>query len=162
MKGNVSLSLGVNSNNGGSFLTDSYGHGTMVAGIIGAVGNNNIGISGVCWNVNLVSLRADGEDGQENVEAVINAINYAQEKHINILSFSGGFYDKKITEEQMIALYNAINDYRGLFICAAGNDGKELINQLYPQTFRLKNMIVVGSSTQANLPAGDSNNSTTR
>lgn len=36
-------------------LTDEFGHGTHVSGIVGAVGNNNRGISGACWDVNLIS-----------------------------------------------------------------------------------------------------------
>lgn len=54
---NVSNTLGYSSelDQSGGHLVDSNGHGTKVAGVIGAVGNNNKGISGVCWNVDLIS-----------------------------------------------------------------------------------------------------------
>lgn len=154
--GNVDTELGRNSQQG-SFLADSEGHGTMVAGVIGAVGNNGKGISGVCWDVDLVSLRADGSNGKEDVDEVIKSIEYAQTNNIRILNFSGGFYNTDITNTQRDNLKNALEAYGGLLICAAGNDGKELTNQLYPQTFGLENVIVVGSSTAGDVPASDSN-----
>ncbi len=41
----------------GTKLTDEAGHGTAVAGVVGAEGNNSMGITGVCWNVDLVSIK---------------------------------------------------------------------------------------------------------
>ena len=58
---------------------DQNGHGTHVAGIIGAVGNNRIGISGVCWNVKLLSVRALDAQGYGTIDDVIGSIDYITE-----------------------------------------------------------------------------------
>lgn len=71
-------------------FTDSNGHGTHIAGIIGAVGNNNRGISGACWNVTLVSLKIYDSDGESSTDAIANAIQYANQKNIDIINFSSG------------------------------------------------------------------------
>ena len=44
------------------FPRDKIGHGTACSGIVGAVGNNNIGISGVCWNCKIMSLQVFDEN----------------------------------------------------------------------------------------------------
>lgn len=54
------------------------GHGTHVAGIIGAEGNNSKGITGVCWDVTLVSLRVFDDFGNGNTGNIVKAIEYAQ------------------------------------------------------------------------------------
>ncbi|MBO5715783.1 MAG: S8 family serine peptidase [Clostridia bacterium] len=100
---------------------DSSSHGTHVAGIIGAVGDNEIGISGVNWNVSLVQMRAT--HAPNIMIAIINALKYASEiwdtnKRIHIINFSLGF------SSPSELLENAIRDYcnkGGLFICATGN-----------------------------------------
>ena len=63
-------------------VTDNHGHGTHVAGIIGAVGNNNTGVVGVNWDVEIVPIKAfDDIDGDGVAEAadyyILDAINYA-------------------------------------------------------------------------------------
>lgn len=55
---------------------DQNGHGTHVAGIIGAIGNNGMGIAGVCWNVKLLSLRVLDSQGYGSIEGVIAGIDY--------------------------------------------------------------------------------------
>ena len=55
---------------------DQNGHGTHVAGIIGAVGNNGKGIAGVCWNVKLLSVRVLDENGYGSIDDVIGGIDY--------------------------------------------------------------------------------------
>jgi subtilisin family serine protease len=132
-------------------------HGTWVAGILGAKGNNNLCISGVNWNCKLVSLRVDGEaEGfidefgnsqpgcQEKLSLVISAINYAQNNNIPILNFSGGF------SNESSALRNAINGYDGLLVCACGNDGNCLdVNPVYPACYDCPNIISVGATNSS-------------
>ena len=55
---------------------DQNGHGTHVAGIIGAVGNNGLGISGVCWNVKLISVKVLDSQGYGSIDDVIGGIDY--------------------------------------------------------------------------------------
>ena len=152
---NASLSCAFNSNlNTG--LEDLLGHGTHVAGIIGASGNNNCGIAGACWSVDLVSLRVAQSNGM-GVDASLldDAVNYATLNNIPILNMSiaGPYFD--------FDLFDAIFDYPGLVICAAGNsalnlDGNHGI-QMYPVCFLGNNIIAVGNSTENDTKASDSN-----
>src|ERR1043165_569082 len=67
-------------NNGTIFSgADSESHASHVAGIIGAVGNNNRGITGVNWSVNLMSLKFLDADGFGDTLDAIRACNYAQQ-----------------------------------------------------------------------------------
>ncbi|MBE6976053.1 MAG: peptidase [Ruminococcaceae bacterium] len=136
-------------------LADSHGHGTHVAGIIGAQGNNEIGVSGTCWNVQLVSLRVANADNSLNVAAVIDAIYYADEEGIPILNYSGGGTQ---LSEAAIARRVAISNYFGLFVCAAGNNGTNNdITPFYPSNHGLPNLISVGASTEFDTVASFSN-----
>ncbi len=150
---NVNTSLGCGSDYSSDpyYIGDTQYHGTMVAGIIGAKGNNGIGISGVCQNVSLVSLRADGNvfdarEGMylEDADCVIKAIVYATNNNIPILNFSGGFYgDDELRRDRM---KNAINNYKGLLIVGSGNKNLDVDSTaMYPQDFDCDNMIVVGA-----------------
>ena len=56
---------------------DDEGHGTHVAGTIGAVGNNGTGVAGVNWQVSLMALKFLGADGSGSTSAAIAALNYA-------------------------------------------------------------------------------------
>ena len=122
--------------------TDTNGHGTGVAGVIGAIGNNGIGISGVCWNVKLVSLKVFAPGYLYLKTAVMLAVNYAEANGISILNFSGttGAYDE--LEK------STIETYSGLFICSAGNYNENIdlsSTPHYPARYSLPNMIVVGA-----------------
>jgi len=117
-------------------------HGTHVAGIVGAVGNNNgEGISGVCWNVKLVPLQViDPSSGSFPILKVINAINYATNHGIPVVNYSAGWSTNHAQEKQ------AISQYPGLFVCAVGNDDKNNdTNPDYPSNYRLPNIIAVGA-----------------
>ena len=100
-------------------LVDPNGHGTHVAGIIGAQGNNKEGVSGVCWDVRLVSLRVFDEYGGSSSAYIAKAIHYAASENIPILNLSGGGYIYDIREKTL--LQAALENYKGLFVCAAGN-----------------------------------------
>ena len=55
---------------------DDYGHGTHVAGTIGAVGNNGLGVAGINWNVKMIPVKALDSSGSGNLSSVISAMNY--------------------------------------------------------------------------------------
>src|SRR5262249_17056604 len=56
---------------------DDQGHGTHVAGTIGAVGNNGVGVVGVAWNVRIMALKFLDSAGNGTVANAIRALNYA-------------------------------------------------------------------------------------
>lgn len=127
-------------------LVDNLGHGTYVAGIIGAEGDNQIGITGVCWDVTLVSLKvSNDDDGSMSSTAVVAAIYYAANKNIPIINMSlGTYYDNP-------SLANAIHTYDGLVVAAAGNDERNSDIYLhYPSSYAYDNIISVGASSRTN------------
>jgi subtilisin family serine protease len=122
---------------------DGGGHGTHVAGTIGAVGNNSIGVVGVNWQCKLMALKFLGPRGGYTSDA-IRALNYAVQKEVKISnnSWGGGGYSQ--------ALYDSINSARTaghLFVAAAGNDGRNSDSQpSYPGSYALDNIISVAAT----------------
>lgn len=123
---------------------DLSSHGTHVAGTIGAVGNNGIGIVGVNWNVNLVPIQTVKNVDDFYSNEVIKAIQWAENKwgtseQIDILNYSvGGF-------GETTAILQAIKSYHGLFVWAAGNKGQNVDNFSNISSFYLPNLISVGN-----------------
>ena len=76
-------------NNTGDPL-DRLGHGTHVAGIIGAVGNNGVGISGVAWNTRIMALKFIDDNGIGYTSNAIRAIDYAIQNGARIINASWG------------------------------------------------------------------------
>ncbi|MDI6800661.1 MAG: S8 family serine peptidase [Thermodesulfovibrionales bacterium] len=134
---------------------DDYGHGTFVAGIIGAKGNNAIGIAGVMWNVKIMPLKVFNSQGYTTISAIVDAIVYAVNKGAKIINESFGGYEFSATE------YNALNyaNSAGVFVAAAA--GNESINNdiypLYPASFNLPNIISVAATDQKDMLASFSN-----
>ncbi len=151
-----------------SGLDDNNGHGTHVAGIIGALGNNGYGICGSCWDVNIASLRVASTYGTGPSEtALLNSFEYAENNQIQFLNISLGKYAFPFSDIDYFS--NAFSSYNGLSICAAGN-GNELeqeqgINlddnsfnaKFYPACFLGPNIISVGASNKTDGKYGDSN-----
>lgn len=130
---------------------DPVGHGTMAAGIIAAKSNNGQGIAGVNWNVRLISLRVFNLFGQGNTSYVAKAIQYAEENSIPILNLSAAWYSDQTNIGYDIALNEVINNYSGLFICSAGNNGKNNDEfHIYPSCEGANNIISVGAHDKDN------------
>jgi len=121
---------------------DDNGHGTHCAGVIGAVGNNGVGISGVNQKVKIMPLKFLRADGTGDVAASLNAIAYARKMGANVISCSWGGTAKSQ------ALEDAISATNTLFACAAGNSGinTDTIPQ-YPSCFTETQIISVAAST---------------
>ncbi|MBI2190952.1 MAG: S8 family serine peptidase [Planctomycetes bacterium] len=129
--------------NGDGDPSDEVGHGTHVAGIIGAAGNNGIGVAGVCWSVQLMAMKFLGEDGGSTTDAVL-CIDYAVSHGAKVLnnSWGGGGFSQ--------TLYDAIqaaHEQGVLFVAAAGNDAEDNdAGGHYPSGYDLPNVIAVAAS----------------
>ncbi len=134
---------------------DSQGHGTFVAGIIGAVYDNDTGIDGICPDVSLVSLKV-ANDGQPYCSDIASAIMGAWEDGIQILNI-GGYVsaDSNKMDIDLSTLEYAINDYSGLVVTSAGVGGVDITNgDTYPACFDLDNLLVVAASSGNGLASG--------
>lgn len=136
----------------------SSGHGTHVAGIIGAVGNNTNGISGVAWKVQIMALKFMDSTGQGYVSDEISCIDYAIAHGAHIINAS---YGEDVTTSFSQSELDAITRAREagiIFVAAAGNDASNMdLTRHYPASFSLDNIIAVGASTKLDDVAGFSN-----
>ena len=146
----------VNITNSTLTTDDPSGHGTQIAGIIGAVTNNGIGVSGINWNVTMVPLQTINASGKYDSSHTVQAINYAANNNILILnhSIAMSYYSPEET---------AINNYQGLIVCSAGNLGLNLDTyEKYPNYYGNSNVICVASCNSNDSLASDSNYSATK
>lgn len=136
-------------------ISDDVGHGTHVAGIIGAAGNNGKGSSGVAWKVQLMPLKFIASNGDGATSDAIACIDYARTHGANIINASWGGADSST------ALRNAISRARTagiIFVSAAGNDGVNTDRRpTYPAAFNLDNIVSVAASDENDALASFSN-----
>ena len=98
---------------------DDNMHGTHVAGIAGAVGNNGIGIAGAAWNVKLMHIKVFQSTGQGNSTNIAAGVEYASNNGATLLNMSFGSYAASST--LALALENAYTT--SVLVAAAGNNG---------------------------------------
>lgn len=130
---------------------DDNGHGTHVAGIIGAVGNNGVGVVGVNWHVQLMALKFLDASGSGYTSGAVEAIDYALAHGARVLnaSWGGGGFDQALSD----ALTRAKNA-GVLFVAAAGNAGQNNDSTPnYPSNYAQDNVIAVAASDQTGHPA---------
>lgn len=132
-------------------VDDENFHGTHVAGIIGAAGNNGIGIAGTCWNVSLLPLRAgfrttSGQGYLQDDDAAA-AIIYAADNGCQVINMSWGDpnYSPIISDACEYAYAKGVT-----LIASAGNDPGEILS--YPA--KLSCVISVGSVNSARQLSG--------
>lgn len=105
----------------GNVNSDDNGHGTLVAGILGASVNNNIGIAGTNWQISLMPLKALDETGKGDAATISEAIVWAADhgaKFVNLSIGGIGFAHDTVLANAITYAFN-----KGLVIvAAAGND----------------------------------------
>jgi subtilisin family serine protease len=132
---------------------DDEGHGTHVAGTIGAVGNNTLGVIGVNWNVRLLACKWLNYEGKGYDSDAIKCLDYVamlKQRGVNIVatsnSWGGGAYNQ--------GLRDAIDRQRQLgvlSVAAAGNSASNSDNDAtphYPSSYDVPNIIAVAATTR--------------
>ncbi|MCB0377675.1 MAG: S8 family serine peptidase [Bdellovibrionales bacterium] len=129
----------VHSNN---YLKDNHGHGTHIAGIVGAEGGNNYGVTGVAPKVSLMILKYfDPQSPGNNLVNTIKAFDYAIKMNAHIINYSGG--GMEFSQPEFRAVQRA--EQKGiLFVAAAGNERSNSdYKKYYPADYDLDNIISV-------------------
>jgi subtilase family serine protease/subtilisin family serine protease len=128
--------------------TDDHGHGTHVAGTVGAVGNNGIGVPGVNWQIKLIPCKFLNRDGYGYTDGALECLEYVRalkERGVNIVATNNSWGGDSYSQ----ALYEAIDAQRRsgiLFIAAAGNDNANNDEwNFYPASYNLPNVLSVAA-----------------
>ncbi|MGE4233129.1 MAG: S8 family peptidase [Bacteriovoracia bacterium] len=127
---------------------DEHGHGTHVAGILGAALNAKAGISGVAHHVSIMPVRyySDRNSGYENLQNSIKALNWAIDHGAKVINYSGG--GPEFSQEEFDALKRA-KDKGIILVAAAGNEHENTDlpkNYYYPCAYkRLDNILCVAA-----------------
>lgn len=134
---------------------DDNGHGTHVSGTIGAIGNNQIGVVGVNWQVSILPMKFLNASGIGLTSAAIEAIDYSSLMGADIInaSWGGGGFSQALQEA-----IGAATSGGTLFVAAAGNDGRDTDQTPhYPSSYDLPGIISVAASNDVDGLAGFSN-----
>gem|GEM_PF-5902956 len=139
---------------------DETGHGTQVAGIIGAVGNNEYGIAGVCWSSRIMAVRHIGSQGVLYTSDAILAMEYAVANGSKIVNCSYGGPGGLIAEREAI---EAAGDAGVLIVAAAGNEQGDNdsfqwgVSPIYPASWPCQNIVAVLATNNLDSPADFTN-----
>jgi subtilisin family serine protease len=134
---------------------DENGHATHVAGTIAALGNNALGVTGICWNGRIMALRAFDAEGNGTVADVIEAMQYARVKGAKVVNASYAGADFSQAEYDAISLLNGSGM---LMVVAAGNEGADSDRlPSYPAGYDLPNIIAVAATDRSDRLASFSN-----
>lgn len=102
--------------------SDVMGHGTPVAGVIGAIGNNGINTAGSAWNVKIMPLRISDPTGLAYGSTIAQAITYAADRGVRVVNNSYALASKSL------AMQNAAKylfDKGGILVTSAGNSSAD-------------------------------------
>jgi subtilisin family serine protease len=127
---------------------DLFGHGTHVAGIIGAVGNNATGTTGVCWKASIMAVRVLDATGSGSDATIIQGINFAIAHGAKVINMSlGGGGASQALSDAITAAQNS----DVVVVVAAGNDGVNNDvsgNATFPCNFTQPNLVCVAALDQ--------------
>jgi subtilisin family serine protease len=130
------------------------GHGTMVSGVLGAVGNNGKGVVGVAWQVRIMACKCFNSQGKGTISDCVACMDYARTNGARIINASWGFTNS-------LALSNAIFSLRDagvIVVAACGNGGTNTdINPTYPASYPMDNVVSVAATASDDTLASFSN-----
>ena len=136
-------------------IGDTEGHGTHVAGIIAAAGDNGVGVAGVDWGARLMILKTIDSSGFGSTDAAVAAIHYAVDHGARVInaSWDGAQYDPALADA-----VNYASSHNVVVVVAAGNESaNDDAVPDYPASFRAPNEIAVAAVDEAGNLASFSN-----
>lgn len=134
--------------------SDDNGHGTHIAGTIGAVTNNGVGVAGVNWNVTLMAVKALGANGKGPNTNVVRAIRYAADSGANVINLSLGIDNNCSLNPEFGSVINYALQKGAIIVTAAGNSNKDVLTTTPASC---KGVIAVGATDQSDNRASFSN-----
>ncbi len=152
---------GIDALNGDSDPLDDCSHGSNVAGIAAAVGNNGVGTTGVAQRAKIMALKAFDHYGYGSLAAVIECINYAVDQKVghgvNVVAINASF-ECDFYSQAMRDAIQAAGDAGIVFVAAAGNRAINVDKApVYPAAYDCSNVIAVGATDRYDAPANFSN-----
>jgi subtilisin family serine protease len=117
---------------------DDVGHGTACAGIAGAVGDNNIGIAGVCWSCSLMPVKVGNFTHVTRV-TIARGVEYAVDNGASVISMSFGFSDYSFLDKD---IFEYAYEKGVVLVASAGNRGDN--RKCYPAAY--ENVIAVAAT----------------
>lgn len=146
---------GVDIYDGSGGGADADGHGTHVSGIVGAHGNNAVGVAGGCWSASIMPVRFMNANGRGSTSDAVAGLEYAIHEHAKVVNCSFG------ASNASNSLHDAIQDAKGkgvLLVVAAGNDGQSIDKTPeYPASYTFSNILTVAATTSSGALASFSN-----
>ena len=132
--------------NNDSNPADDNGHGTAVAGVAAARGNDGIGVAGAAWNVSILPVKTMGANGSGSYSAIANGITFSADRGARIINLSlGGTATSSTLQSAVSYAWNK----NCVIIAAAGNNGTS--TTVYPAAY--PNVIAVSATTSADTTA---------
>ncbi len=137
---------GINAINNDGNPVDDHGHGTHLAGIIAAKGNNAKGTVGVIWKGQIMPLKFMASNGSGSVSDAIQCIDYAINKSAQIINASWGNVGQSFFLERAI---RRTRDNGIVFVTAAGNSSQDIEETPnFPASYTFSNIISVCATTE--------------
>jgi subtilisin family serine protease len=133
---------------------DDQGHGTSVAGVLGAVGNNGKGVTGVAWQVQILAYKCFNNFGIGSISQVIAGMEYAKTNGARIINASWGFPASLALSNEVYSL----RDSNIIVVAACGNSATDIdLNPTYPASYHFDNVVTVADTTRIDTLATASN-----
>jgi hypothetical protein len=122
---------------------DDNGHGTFIAGVIGAAGDDGVGVAGVCWSCQILPVKVMDAEGNGGASDVAQGIRWAVDQGAQVINISvGGPRNPTVLRDAI-----AYAESRGaLVVGAAGNEALDGNPIEYPSAYA--SVLAVGATTR--------------
>jgi subtilisin family serine protease len=139
-------SHGLNAIDGNNDPNDLHGHGSLMAGVLGGVGNNGKGVVGVAWQVQIMACKCFDTNGSASDSAILACVDYARTNGARIINAS---FD---SPSFSLSLSNAVYATRQagmIFVASSGNNTLNIdATPHYPSCYGLDNIVSVAYTTR--------------